>query len=264
MTRVRAWTTKFGINRTDGANATLKMSNPQEMAAPRTRVTLFRGVHPFQSVGHVCLVHAVTYRRGREENREFYTENKSPRPSRLMFDGATSFEIRPHWHRQDQSNAIAARNDSETASQQLRDGERRGIWRQESAHTFVPVMRYTYGSRDHYAFCPSAPYARDFMRPAHTYSIRVHYATSSILVESVVQRHAAATKSCERDSVVRRHEYAAPYRDASPFDEYIIIYQTCSILLGQGCKVQIIKRSFKGGSNEHHSVLNAAITDDKE
>ncbi|TGZ36166.1 Uncharacterized protein DBV15_07235 [Temnothorax longispinosus] len=91
----------------------------------------------------------------------------------------------------------------------------------QSAHTFVPVMRYTYGSRDHYAFCPSAPYARDFMRPAHTYSIRVHYATSSILVESVVQRHAAATKSCERDSVVRRHEYAAPcwYRDASPFDE---------------------------------------------
>jgi len=35
--RIRAWTTKFGINRTVGANATLKMSNPAEMAAPRTR-----------------------------------------------------------------------------------------------------------------------------------------------------------------------------------------------------------------------------------
>lgn len=48
--RVRVWTTKFGINRTAGANATSKTSNPQEMTAPRTRVILFRGVHPFQSV----------------------------------------------------------------------------------------------------------------------------------------------------------------------------------------------------------------------
>jgi len=35
--RIRAWTAKFEINRTAGANATLKMSNPAEMAAPRTR-----------------------------------------------------------------------------------------------------------------------------------------------------------------------------------------------------------------------------------
>lgn len=34
--RIRARTTKFEINRTTGANATLKMSNPEEMAAPRT------------------------------------------------------------------------------------------------------------------------------------------------------------------------------------------------------------------------------------
>lgn len=57
--RVRAWTTKFGINRIAGANATLKISNLQEMAASRTRVTLFHDVHPFQSV---CLVHAATTR----------------------------------------------------------------------------------------------------------------------------------------------------------------------------------------------------------
>lgn len=60
------------------------------------------------------------------------------------------------------------------------------VRRQESAHlrsrNAVHLWRPS-----HYAFCPSAPYARDFMWPAHTYSIRVHYATSSILVESVVQ-----------------------------------------------------------------------------
>jgi hypothetical protein len=47
--RIRARTTKFEISRTTGANVTLKMSNPEEMVAPRTRVTLFRAVHPFQS-----------------------------------------------------------------------------------------------------------------------------------------------------------------------------------------------------------------------
>lgn len=45
----RARAAEFEINRTAGANATLKMTNPEEIAAPRTRVTLFRGVHPFQS-----------------------------------------------------------------------------------------------------------------------------------------------------------------------------------------------------------------------
>lgn len=70
------------------------------------------------------------------------------------------------------------------------DGEGE-VWRQGSAHlrSRNAVHLWRLG---HYAFCPSARYARDFMRPAHTYSIRVHYATSSILVESVVvHRHGA-------------------------------------------------------------------------
>jgi len=71
--RVRARVAEFGINRTAGANATSKISNLEGMLAPGTRVTLFRGVHPFQST-------RATWWRGREENREFYTENKSPGP----------------------------------------------------------------------------------------------------------------------------------------------------------------------------------------
>lgn len=66
------------------ATETLKMTKPEEMVAPRTRVTLFHGVHPFQSTDTVP-VHAATYWL-REENREFYTENKSPGPRCRMFD----------------------------------------------------------------------------------------------------------------------------------------------------------------------------------
>jgi len=85
--RIRAWTTKFGINRIAGANATLKMSNLQEMTASRTRVTLFHGVHPFQSV---CLVHAATTRtRGESRilHRKQITKTQlfdALRPSRLF------------------------------------------------------------------------------------------------------------------------------------------------------------------------------------
>lgn len=72
-----------------------------------------------------------------------------------------------------------------------KEGEGEGeVWRQESAHLRSRNAVHLWQS-GHYAFCPSARCARDFMRPAHTYSVRVHYATSSILVESVVHRHGA-------------------------------------------------------------------------
>lgn len=69
------------------------------------------------------------------------------------------------------------------------DGVKEEVWRQESAHLRSRNAVHLW-QPSHYAFCPSAPYARDFMWPAHTYSIRVHYATSSIPVESVVHRRA--------------------------------------------------------------------------
>lgn len=77
----------------------------------------------------------------------------------------------------------------ERACSQYVDGEGE-VRRQESAHLRSRNAVHLWQS-GHYAFYPSARCARDFMRPAHTYSVRVHYATSSIPVESVVRRHGA-------------------------------------------------------------------------
>lgn len=81
-----------------------------------------------------------------------------------------------------------------------RNGEKEKVWRQEGAHLRSRNAVHLW-QPGHYAFCPSARYGPGlYATRAHTYSSRVHYATSSILVESVVHRHGAASKSCERDS----------------------------------------------------------------
>jgi len=85
-------------------------------------------------------------------------------------------------------SCVCVRGYKRACSQYVNGATEKERYGDKRAHTFVLVMRYTYCSRAIMLSAHRHGTARgDFMRPAHTYSIRVHYATSSILVESVVR-----------------------------------------------------------------------------